>query len=257
MVLNNIYIVPHGDELIDLPNEESRIMSNHIREVAKNENADVILIISPHGITLRNSIAVINTENFYSNTKLKGLTVDFTAKNERELTESIINEIPDLCEELRFSTYSGELSTFPLDFGTSIPLYFFKQRRIVVIGQPRIDDRKRLFEFGESLFSIVNKYKSNVSIIFSADQAHTHSKNGPYGYSPLAKKYEDFVIGALKEGKMEVMRDIPKEFIESGKPDSYWNLLILSGLLKSSGKKMEYVYNYVQVYFGMMLARSV
>ncbi len=80
MVLNNIYIVPHGDELIDLPNEESRIMSNHIREVAKNENADVILIISPHGITLRNSIAVINTENFYSNTKLKGLTVDFTAK---------------------------------------------------------------------------------------------------------------------------------------------------------------------------------
>ncbi len=256
MTLNRIYVIPHGDELIDLPNENSKILSEHIREVAKNDNSDVLLIISPHGVTLGKNMAVINTENFYALTKLKDLTLTFKAKNERNLTEQIVRDVPDLCEELRFSTYAGELSDFPLDFGSSIPLYFFNQRQIVVMGQPRIKDRERLVKFGSQLYSIIQKYPKSVTVILSADQAHTHSPEGIYGYSPKAEEYEKILIRCLRTNDFQDLLNIDEKIITDGKPDSFWNMLILYGMLTASGRKMSVVYNYVQVYFGMLLAVS-
>lgn len=256
MTLNKIYVIPHGDELIDLPNENSRILSEHIRQVASDDESHVLLIISPHGVTLGKNMAVINTENFYAHTKLKDLTLTFNAKNERDLTERIIKEIPDLCEELKFATYSGELSCFPLDFGSSIPLFFFKQRNIVVMGQPRIRDRERLITFGSELHRIIENYSRNVTVILSADQAHTHSPEGIYGYSPRAEEYEKILMECLRTNDFQNLLNIPEETISDGKPDSYWNMLILYGLLKASHRKMTVIYHYIQVYFGMLLAVS-
>ncbi len=34
MVLNNIYMIPHGDELIDIPDEDSRKLNNALKELS-------------------------------------------------------------------------------------------------------------------------------------------------------------------------------------------------------------------------------
>ncbi len=256
MPLNKIYIIPHGDELIDVPNVESKSLAEHIKSTAREDNSDVLVIISPHGVTLGKNMAIINTENFYANTKLRNVTLDFHAKNERKLTEQIIREVPDLCEELRFATYSGELSNFPLDFGSSIPLYFFGQRQLVVIGQPRIKDRNRLIQFGGQLYKIIQEYPKSVTVIISADQAHTHSARGVYGFSEMAEKYEKILIDTLKTNDFRALREMDEEIVTGGKPDSFWNMLILDGLLTASGRRMSLIYHYVQVYFGMLLATS-
>ncbi len=257
MSLVNLYIIPHGDELIDLPDKESVTMRNYIAEIAGNDDSDVIVILSPHGMTIKDHMAVINTEYFRAETKLVNKKLDFLCSNERKLTEEIIEKFPEFCLDVRFSTYSGELSVFPLDFGSSIPLYFFNQRKIVMIGQPRINDRAKLVDFGKSLFHIVKNYPKKVSIILSADQAHTHSAKGPYGYSEDADKYEKILVNAIKNNSLDPLYTIDQETVNRGKPDSFWNMLILKGIMDESGIKIIIDYHYVAVYFGMLLAHSV
>ncbi len=257
MSFHNLYIMPHGDELVDLPDDKSVIMRNHIVELARKDDSDVIVIISPHGMTVNDQMAVINTEHFVAQTKLANKVLDFQCRNERKLTEEIIRQFPGFCIDVRFSAYSGELSSFPLDFGSSIPLYFFRQRDIVMIGQPRIEDRSKLVNFGKKLYQIAKEYPKKVSVILSADQAHTHSETGPYGYSEEAKKYEKILADSLSGGSLNAIYDLGSSIVQNAKPDSFWNMLILKGFLEESGMEMRIDFHYVAVYFGMLLAHAV
>ncbi len=74
-----------------------------------------------------------------------------------------------------------------------MPLKFFGKSNIVVIGQPRFDNKEILINFGSDIYNIINSYNKKISLIISTDQANTHSKTGPYGYSPMAKKYDEIV----------------------------------------------------------------
>jgi aromatic ring-opening dioxygenase LigB subunit len=56
---------------------------------------------------------------------------------------------------------------------------------------------------------------------------------------------------------MDPVMSIDQEIVNKGKPDSFWNMLILKGILEESGMRMKIDYHYVAVYFGMMLAHSV
>ncbi len=256
MVLNKIYMIPHGDEIIDMPDDDSVKMNNIIREICEKDISEVLVILSPHGINLSKHIGIVNTERFLSDTQLKEIHLNEYWKNERNLCEKIIHSSGEIGEEVRFVTYSGDLSVFPMDFGTSIPLYFFKKRNMVMIGQSRSLDRESLMDFGKILGETVSKYEKTVSVIFSADQAHTHSKNGPYGFSPQADIYEEIVKESIEKMDFRKLENINMDVVGEAKPDSYWNLLIMDGLLKYSGLKMQFHFGYVAEYFGMMFASS-
>ncbi|MGP6239483.1 hypothetical protein ACNF40_03580 [Cuniculiplasma sp. SKW4] len=256
MVLKRIYMIPHGDEIIDMPNEESKKMNHAISELAGNDDSDVIIILSPHGINLSKNIGIINTERFQSNTNLKSVHLNDYWVNERRLCEKIISECNDIGEEVRYVTYSGEESVFPMDFGTSIPLNFFKKRSVVLIGQSRKVDRKSQKEFGKRIGKIIMAYDRNVSVIFSADQSHTHSPDGPYGYSDQADIYEDKLKKCIEMNDYREMEELNESVIDRAKPDSFWNILVMAGLLEVSKRSMKFVYGYVERYFGMFLAAS-
>lgn len=256
MTLHNIYIIPHGDELIELPNQDSRIMSRKIEEVAVTDNSDVKVILSPHGVRLSKSIGIISTEYFHEYLKLSNRVFRGRLRNERKLAKQIASNCDGLTEEINFITSEGEKSIFPLDFGTVIPLSFFSHSSVVSIGQPRFDDHELLIQFGKSLFETVVSYEKSVSVIFSADQAHTHSRDGPYGYSPEAAEYDRTVIESIRKNDFSPLMLLSDEFIQRSKPDSFWNMLILNGMLTSAKRKMIFDYYYVERYFGMMFAHS-
>ncbi|MGC8661740.1 MAG: hypothetical protein ACP5TZ_04475 [Nitrososphaeria archaeon] len=90
-----------------------------------------------------------------------------------------------------------------------------------------------LFRFGEMLAESLSAIPDEVGIIISADHAHTHSKNGPYGYSDMAAKYDKTVMGFLISGNASLLLDVDSWMLEGAKPDSYWQLLILAGILNS------------------------
>ena len=124
------------------------------------------------------------------------------------------------------------------------------------MGQPRFNRREELVEFGRILFKVLNEYDRQVSMVLSADMAHTHAADGPYGYSPAAKIYDDAVRDMFRLNNFSRSLEIPESIVNEGKPDSFWNLLIMRGFLQAGGIRMHMEYYYVEHYFGMLFAHS-
>ncbi len=253
MVLEKAYIIPHGDEIISQPNDESRIMFETINEYTRKDKSDSIIIISPHSLRLNRSIPVINTEHLYGNYKIDKKVIRKSYSTNREINRLIISNC-DNTEEVNFVTAEGKLSRFPVDFGSLIPLTFFNPKKVSILGQWRTNNRNALVEFGKCLARIVKESSYNISVIFSADQAHTHNPKGPYGYSEMARVYDDLVVETLKNNNFEKLKSIENEIIENAKPDSFWNMLTFSGFIEEASLKPIFRYYYVQEYFGMIFA---
>ncbi len=256
MVLKATYWIPHGDELIDLPDEDSRVMAEKIAESASMDNSEVMVVISPHGLGLSRNIGIIMTENFAGSFRVATRVIRGKYRNDRKLAGIIADSNPELVERVTFATGSGPKSTFPIDFGTLIPLQFFPRGDLVMMGQPRFNRREELVEFGRILFKVLNEYDRQVSMVLSADMAHTHAADGPYGYSPAAKIYDDAVRDMFRLNNFSRSLEIPESIVNEGKPDSFWNLLIMRGFLQAGGIRMHMEYYYVEHYFGMLFAHS-
>jgi len=256
MVLLATYWLPHGDELIDLPNDNSKTMARKISEVTSSDSSEVRVVISPHGLGLSRNIGVIMTENFNGSFSLATGNLRARYKNDRILAGKIADSSPDVVERVTFATGSGPKSTFPVDFGSLIPLHFFKRGKVVLIGQPRFNRRSELMAFGKTLYGVVNSYRESVSMIFSADMAHTHAPDGPYGFSEQAAIYDREVQEMFKSRSFGRSLEIPEDVVTAAKPDSFWNLLIMSGFLEAGGISMKMDYYYVEHYFGMLFAHS-
>lgn len=256
MTLENVYVVPHGDEIIDHPNRESIELWEKIRKVTAGDASDSIVIISPHGLKLSGSIGVINTQYLNGSLNLKTRRIRKKYATDRVLAKAIVNS-SKLTQEVSFVTNSGPLSVFPLDFGSVIPLSFFGKKGLVAIGQPRIWDLDALLNFGKTLAGVAENYEKRVTVIISADQAHTHAPDGIYGYAPEAKPYEELVEKCIGESDLSPLLDLKQEFVDKAKPDSFWNMVILKGIMDHTGKRSVLDYHYIEHYFGMLLAHLV
>ena len=256
MTLSNVYVIPHGDELIDVPDQESRKMQDMIRSLSRSDGSETVVILSPHGIRISDSVGVVTTEYSKGDQVFGRKRVRRRFRNDISLATEIAGSIPGFTRSVSFITSSGPKSEFPLDFGTLIPLSFFKPERVVLIGQPRVRDREKLMRFGRALYSAVSDRDYGVSVIFSADQAHTHARDGPYGFSESAAEYESIVVCAIKSNDFSSLSKITDKMIDEAKPDSFWNMMILKGFIEASRISLVYDFNYVEHYFGMLLAHS-
>lgn len=256
MVLSKIYIIPHGDEIIERKNPEAEKMNALITALAAQETAETMVVLSPHGIRISDSVGVINTSYLHGDLVIGGHRIRRNFSVDRILADKISASVPGFTRSVSFITSSGPKSVFPLDFGSLIPVSFFGPESMVAIGQPRISNRERLWEFGRTLYSIVESHSNTVSVIFSADQAHTHSREGPYGFSELATEYEGKVKRAIETNSFDTLMKIPQSMIDSAKPDSFWNMIILGGFIQESKLRMHLDFGYVEHYFGMILAHS-
>lgn len=255
MVLHRTYIIPHGDELISQPNNKSRQMNRRVSQITRGDSSETVVIISPHSLRISCGLPLINTEHLSGRYRIGDRTIRRTYNCDRSLGRSIIDS-SKIVVETTFITGEGDLSVFPIDFGALIPLTFFKRKKIVLIGQWREPNKSSLIDFGKELYKIVSNEKKLISVVFSADQAHAHSKEGPYGYDCRAKEYDDLVIKTLRYNNFEPLIDLDDDFISGAKPDSYWNLLNFHGFIKEGNLIPIFKYYYLQKYFGMLLATA-
>lgn len=257
MVLERLYVIPHGDEIIDMPNKQSRELNEKIKEVTSGDKSDSIIVLTPHNIALSNGIGIINTENLYGEYTTKTKKLVSRHKTDKEIVRNIAAEFGKEMITINFATSSGPLSVFPEDFGTIIPLTFFGNQKLSIISQPRIMDREKLMFLGRNIWKTVESTDAKISVIFSADQAHTHSESGPYGYSEYADLYEKKIQSYFQAGSFNGIENMDAGMVIESKTDSYWNMVILNGFLKNSGMGIKLDYYYVENYFGMMLAHGI
>lgn len=223
-----------------------------------------VILASPHNLRLWKKIGVVTAEN--SSGSLKGSSkksVTLHAKCDKDFAHRILRESEK--ERLpvvgaNYGTVEGPASDMQMDWGTLVPLWFVlnskrAKPRIVIVTPSREIPLRLNFRFGQLLGRMMRKEKSKRFVfIASADQAHAHSRSGPYGFSEAASKYDRIVQDHIRENHLARILSIDPKFVERAKPDSLWQMTILAGvtdIIPSQARLLSYQ---VPTYYGMACA---
>ncbi len=90
-----------------------------------------------------------------------------------------------------------------------------------------------------------------MALIASADHGHTHAADGPYGFDPAGASYDDLLLEILASERLDFLP--LAEFVDDGKADSLWQLLVLQGAI-GEGAAVDLLAYARRSYFGMLVA---
>lgn len=272
MTLVYACIAPHGGEIISelasksmlLKFEETRgamrVLARKISEV----HPHTIVIATPHNLRLVSRIAVVVSEN--STGSLKGSSnrsVSLRAHCDVDFAKNIVRESEktDLpVVGANYGTAAGSSSDMQMDWGTLVPLWFvLKERKlkskILIVTPSREVPLKTNFVFGRLLGQLMKQNrKRKFAFIASADQAHAHSRSGPYGFSPAASKYDAFVLNAIRDNNLKRILRLKPSIVEQAKPDSLWQMVMLAGINEVVPLRSQLLSYQVPSYYGMACA---
>ena len=262
-------ITPHGSEVIpklagdklEAFSETRKGMEELARQMKKH-SPHTIIIATPHGLRLDQTIGIVTAQYSAGNLKDKGKTVSARFKCNRQLAQKIHQTTKKAGLPVvgaNYGTSEGLASCMPMDWGTLIPLYFFgaqekKKPRIVIVTPSREIPIAQLVEFGKIIAKVAETSRRKIAFVASADQGHAHKKDGPYGFHPASAKYDKMVMQAVKENNLKQLLQLDPKFVENAKPDSLWQIAILIGVLEQVPMKGRFVSYQAPTYFGMLCA---
>ncbi len=262
-------IAPHGGEIVPTlagrnlslfaaTRKGMRVLSDRMKEA----RPDTIVVSTPHNLRMQKHIGVVISE--HSSGKMSEGRKEIRLRVECDLgfAESVVEaaERMDLpVAAANYGALEGPLSDLAMDWGTLIPLWFFLRRtglksRVVIVTPSRGIPLSQNFEFGRAVGEVASKERKRVAVVASADQAHAHSKKGPYGFDPRAAAYDRTVVDAIKRDKLEAILRIDPDVVEGAKPDSLWQMAMLAGAFSVAQMKGELVSYQAPTYFGMLCA---
>jgi aromatic ring-opening dioxygenase LigB subunit len=229
-ILYRAAILPHGDEAFDptrfAPGTESRRAADHISKAAHDtgwwlrdgaaplERRDagrggsgsslksLLLVSSPHGVTLSNDFAVYvgGATPIASGMATIGATDDPLYTVHLDSIGLASARALDLIAYLNHPNVTGfDLADTPLRWGEVIPLLFTKQRTrnhlFWTYPLRRFNESvamiPELLDIGQRLGRWFDSLPEEVSIIISGDLAHRHRADGPYGYSNASQPMDE------------------------------------------------------------------
>jgi aromatic ring-opening dioxygenase LigB subunit len=272
MTLVYACIAPHGGEIIpelasksvlhkfEETREAMRVLARRISEA----RPQTVVIASPHNLRLLSKIAVVISEN--SSGTLKGSSnrsVNVRARCDVDFGKIVVRQSEKAGLPVvgaNYGTAEGSSSDMQMDWGTLVPLWFVLKEqkmksRILIVAPSREISLRKNFEFGRLLGRLMKRDKKrNFVFIASADQAHAHSRSGPYGFSPAASKYDDFVMNAIRDNNLNRILQLRARFIEDAKPDSPWQMVMLAGIGEVIPLRSQLLSYQVPSYYGMACA---
>lgn len=265
-------IAPHGGEMIPrLAGNKLRMFASPRRGMrvlaAQLEKAkpETIVVASPHNLRLHKHIGVVLSENCSGKVAEGRKGVSLRAKCDLELGRRVLREAEEMNLPVVGANYGaleGPASDLPMDWGTLIPLWFLlgrkkAARRILIVAPSRGVPLNMNFEFGRVVGRAAEEEKTRVAFVASSDQAHAHKKDGPYGFSREAAKYDGKVVEAVKADRLASVMEMDPDLVEAAKPDSLWQMTMLAGVLDVVPMKGTLVSYDVPTYFGMLCASYV
>jgi aromatic ring-opening dioxygenase LigB subunit len=261
-------IAPHGAEIIpQLAGDKlyafkgTRHGMETVAAGIKEHKIDTIIIATPHNLRIRQNIGVVITEFAEGTLKTDSGSVQVRFRCDRAMAEVILRSAEKArlpVVGVNYGTAEGEASCMPMDWGTLIPLWFLghqkKRTRIVIVTPSREIPLEDLVRFGHAIARVAKKSKTRVAFVASADQAHAHSKKGPYGFHRDAARFDKLVVDAINEDNLRGLLSLNNKLIENAKPDSIWQIAILLGILEHSPMKGRLISYEAPTYFGMLCA---
>ena len=262
-------IAPHGSEAIPrlAGNKleafgETRKGMEELARRMQRRSPHTIIIATPHGLRLDHNIGIVTSQYSAGNLKDKGKIISARFKCNRQLAQKIYQTAKKAGLPVvgaNYGTNEGPASCMQMDWGVLIPLWFFsaeekKKPRIVIVTPSREIPLSQLAEFGKIIAKVAEASRRKIAFVASADQGHGHDKNGPYGFNPASKEYDEIVVKTVKENSLKQLLTLDPQFVEDAKPDSLWQIAILTGVLDKVPMKGRFISYQAPTYFGLLCA---
>jgi aromatic ring-opening dioxygenase LigB subunit len=265
-------IVPHGSVIPGTPGADACATTTAaMREIGRRLAAvhpDIVVVVTPHGIRVDGALAVSYTERaigvlddpIFEHGKQRPVRVDLEV--DRELARSLRDSataasVPTVA--VHYGATSGPHDCYPLDWGAVVPLWFLGAQltprpRAVLVVPSRLLPLNTFTSFGRILADTAAASERRVALVASADLAHAHAADGPYGYDPAAAAFDAWIEAAVKDGDLARLREPDMELVRRAAPDGLWQILVLAGALEHTPMRGEFLSYERPTYYGMLTA---
>ncbi len=220
-------IAPHGDMDLDPALREA------MEELGRRFDAadpDVAVVVTPHNVHVEGHFAVVTSSK----------VGEWTTSRE---TAAALLACGLPMVGVSYGGNNAAEAQMPIDWGTEVPLEFMRAKEIVVVAPARDRPLEEHVRLGEAIRALPGR----VALIASADNGHAHDSDGPYGFDPAAKEYDDLLVELLQASPLDFMPLAAT--VEAAKADSLWQLLTLQG-----AERAELLAYAAPTYYGMAVA---
>lgn len=261
-------IAPHGDLAVPEACQPERAHLAASTQAAMAElgrrleaaQPDVVVVLTPHGIHVEGHLAVVVAGRVVGALdEVPAVALDL--RTDRGLATAAVDALRAAGLPVVGVSFGGNdpaEAAMPLDWGSLIPLWHLGGRRwpplpVVIVAPARDLPPERHVEAGATIARVIADTGRRAAIVASADQAHTHRSDGPYGFDPAAAVHDELVVRLLRDGRLGAVRDLDPALVEAAKPDSWWQHLILLGAIGEAWLPDVLSYE-APTYYGMLCA---
>ena len=221
-------IAPHGDMELD-PSLHTAMEELGCRFAAAQP--DVAVVGTPHNVHVEGHFAVVTSAR----------VGDWPC--DRETARRLLGSAGVPIVGVSYGGNDASQAEMPLDWGSEVPLSYLRSPRVVVVAPARDRPLEEHVRLGEAIRGLPGR----VALIASADNGHAHDPEGPYGFDPAAKRYDELLLELLEAAPLDFMP--LAGLVEDAKADSLWQLLTLQGA--SRAEVLAYA---APTYYGMAVA---
>jgi aromatic ring-opening dioxygenase LigB subunit len=227
-------IAPHGD--VDATPELRAAMEELGRRFDES-GCTTAVVATPHNVHVEGHFAVVTSG------RVGGHATD------RAISRTLLDAAHAAGLPALGVSYGGNdpvEAEMPLDWGTEVPLDFIHAERVVVVAPARDRPLEEHVELGR----LIGALSGEVGLVASADHAHAHDGEGPYGFHEAARAYDERFLELLEQRPLGF--EPLAELVEDAKADSLWQLLMLQGAVGE--RRIELLAYDAPSYYGMAVA---
>lgn len=195
---------------------------------------DVLLLMSPHGIVTRDRFHVLRGRLQGDLSRFGAGAVRFDRAADLDLVDELLAEAPQ--HDIRVDAVDH---WEPHDHAAWVPLYYLGDAApaapVVALSisfRPAADH----YALGEAAQAVIGRTDKRVAIIASADGAHTLHPEGPYGFHPASREFEQQFHEAFAAWDVETVLGFDDAFRHDAGEDSVPSVSFLMGAL--SGRRV-------------------
>ncbi len=200
---------------------------------------DAVVVLTPHGVHVESRFAVVTSARAAGSLE-EAPQVRLDVPVDRPLGLAVLASLGGAglpASGVSFGGNDPSEAVFPLDWGSLIPLWYLGGRHdpavpVVVVAPARELSAEAHVAAGTAIALAVATSGRRVALVASADQAHAHSIDGPYGYDPAAARFDELVVGLIRDDHLDRLPALDPGLIADARPDSWWQMLMLLGALE-------------------------
>jgi aromatic ring-opening dioxygenase LigB subunit len=247
-------IAPHGGLVFEQPDSPTRQAMEELKRRFEAARPEAVIVVTPHGTLVDGHFGVVRSGQLAEHpSQFLAAEHLYDGPGEPQLADTCIRALQEdglPALGVTFGSTVAGSSEMPIDWGAGIPLWFMRAPAVVVTPCRALSNEEHV-RAGAALACATADRR--VAFVASADHGHGHTADGPYGFAPESKEYDDQIVELVREDRLSELVAWDTSVAVSAKADSFWQLLMLYGAVGDdfAGELLSYE---APTYFGMICA---